>query len=344
MEKGHKVIVVVAYDKYGLELEKICTKVIYTKIHRGAFSLISDFKLIVTLKNLYNNYDPLIVHHFNAKPVILGSIAAKLSLANVKVINTITGLGHAFIKSIILKFVVIIAYKISLKMSSEIVFQNDDDYKFFKRKKLVPINLGLFIPGAGVNLKKFLPKKKYNKNINVYFIGRLIWQKGFKEFLEISISIKKNYNNVFFHVVGEIDSKHPDSIDLNELKKYEKNNVIQYHGYKNNMNKVYQNADIVLFLSYREGFPRVVLEASASGIPSIGFKVPGVKEAIIDNETGFLVNFKDLDAIYKKLELLIKDKALRKKLGDRARKIAEEKFSLVKITDQYLDLYKNLGL
>ncbi len=342
-DKGYHIVVVVSHDEYGEKLTKICDKVIYTNIQRGGFSLASDYKFYQNLKKIYKFYQPILVQHYNSKPVILGSLAARNMHPQVRIVNTITGLGHAFIKSKILEIFVSFGYLFALKCCSEVVFQNQDDMNLFKKKKLIPKETGIYIPGSGVNLKKFTPQhRKDNNVVNVYFIGRLIWQKGLREFLQVAEEIKKEYFNVHFYIVGEIDKNHPDSIDLKEFKKFQENNIVTYEGYKRNIQKVYANADLILFLSYREGFPRVVLEASASEVPTIGFNVPGVKEAIIDGKTGFLVDMNDFELLISKVVILIKNKSLRKTFGINARKFIGKNFSISKITEQYINLYKSL--
>ena len=345
MTDGYEVIVIVAKDEYGTKLEKVCSQVIYIPIYRGGFSFLKDYSFYKLLKEIYKIYKPILIQHYNAKPVILGSLAAKKNSPNSVIVNTITGLGHAFIKSKALQLLASVGYKKALKNTSKIVFQNQDDMKLFIKRKFVLGKLCTYIPGSGVDIDKFMPvNHEPTEELRVYFIGRLIWQKGLQEFLDIAERIKQDCNNVSFHIVGEIDSIHPDSISMEKLKYYENNGIVVYEGYQYDMRKVYRRADLILFPSHREGFPRVILEASASGVPSVGFNVAGVKEAIINDKTGFLVCFNDKESLFEKTISLLNDNKKRNEFGKNARKMVEENYSLDKITSLYINLYKEIGL
>ena len=172
-------------------------------------------------------------------------------------------------------------------------------------------------------------------------IGRVLWQKGAFEYCLIAEKMSKKISNCKFYWAGEIDSIHPDSVNKNWI---ESNQNISFLGKVKDIPALLENTDILLFPSYREGLPRAIMEASASGIPSIGYDVPGVREVIIDNHTGFLVPFGDLGKLESTTEKLISDMKLRKLYGLNAYKFAHENFDINFVLRSYMELYFKLGL
>ena len=147
------------------------------------------------------------------------------------------------------------------------------------------------------------------------------------DFVYIAEKIKEKYDKVNFFLVGREDFQNPSAIKINILKKYEDNNTILIREDVKEMLNIYSNSDIICFPSFREGLPKALLEASACKIPMVAYDVPGSREIVKNNETGFLVSFRDKESMIEKLILLIENKELRNKFGNQAREMVINNYS-----------------
>lgn len=171
--------------------------------------------------------------------------------------------------------------------------------------------------GIGVDLVKFnnidIEKKKNEQQYNLLYVGRLIEDKGVRDAIEVFRSLLNNGNNVTLTLVGDIYLSNPSSLskcDIEELKN-EFGGKIHFSGYSDNVVEWYRNSDVLLLPSFREGFPVCVMEASASGIPSFGYKVPGMSDAVKNNVNGRLVSFRDVNALSEAVEESLDQDTLR---------------------------------
>ena len=342
--QGYKIVILTKISGNIEILNSNNIKIFNIEFERRFFSPLKDFKAFLKILFLYILYKPDLVHSFNAKPVIFSSLVKFIFIfSNSIFINTITGLGHAFIKgNKYIKKIILYCYKFSNFISNHFIFQNHDDLQLLFEEKAINKKKSSVILGSGIDLKKFKQKKVYqNKKINILMIGRVLWQKGAFEYCLIAEKISKKFSNCQFSWAGEIDSFHPDSVNQNWI---ESNKYISFLGIVKDIPKLLENTDILVFPSYREGLPRAIMEASASGIPSIGFDVPGVREVIINKHTGFLVPFRDLDKLESCTERLISDIQLRKLYGLNAYNFAHENFDINFVVRSYMELYFKLGL
>ncbi len=344
LDAGYTVVIATAEDEESRYIEECGAVLEEVSFNRGGLAPLMDYKAFYRLKSIFRKYRPILVHNFHAKPVILGSIAARSILKdNVKIINTITGLGHAFIKGGITSKLAGIGYKLALQRSDITIFQNSDDFDLFIGKKWSSKEKSILIPSSGVDIKKFSYKVRNAKknNIKIIMLGRLIKQKGIPEFIKIAENITRDFPSVKFLLAGEEDLIHPDAVTKEWVESHDS---VKYIGRLSNVIPLLENADILLFPSYREGVPRVILESAATGLPTVAFDVPGVREAVVNNETGFLVPFKDIELMQKKLVNLIKDNELRVSMGRKARLYMENKFDYKKVEEQYIRIYQKCGL
>jgi len=293
-------------------------------------------------------------HNFTIKPCIFATLAQKL--AGVKNIYcTITGLGSAFEKRSLLRNMAIFLYKFSLKFSNRVFFQNPDDKLLFLKLKIIKGEKAKVILGSGVDLKEFSPSninqekfinlkkelgiKDRERKIVVSLISRMLWNKGIGEFVEAVKVLKKKYPYLECLLVGPIDRENPSKIKEATIKKWEKEKIIKYLGERKEIKEIIAISDIIVFPSYREGVPRILLEAGAMEKPLIATYVPGCKEVVKNNENGFLVEPKNSQQLAEKIEILIKNKNLREKFGKRSREIVEKKFNVEKVVRETIELY-----
>lgn len=314
--------------------------------HRGGFSPWTDLKAYQRLRTIYKKWRPRLIHSFHAKPNILCALAARKALGNsVKVVNSVTGLGHAFISSGITAGLAGTGYRLAKDCTDMTIFQNRDDLALFLAKRWVDKERANLIPGSGVDVKRFPlidRRGRGNKPPVVVMLGRLLRQKGIPEFVETARRIRSIWPQVEFLLAGEEDPKHPDSVSAQWI---EEQGWVSYLGRLSDVLPLLTKADVLLFPSYyREGVPRAVLEAAATGLPAIGFDVPGVREAVRDGVTGFLVPEKELDVLSQKVSELLHNKEKRLAMGWAARQLVEEAFDIRIIQEQYIKTYRELNI
>ena len=272
-----------------------------------------------------------------------GGIAARLLKIPVRV-SSISGLGYVFISSGVgsrfLKFLISILYRIALKGSKAVIFQNiTDSEKFLKLGAIIPEQMVL-IRGSGVNLKSYIVKKEPDENLVVMFVARLLIDKGISEFVAAAQLLKPIQPEIRMVLVGDIDPDNRKSITHEQLNLWVDSGLIEYWGYSKNIPETMSKANIIVLPSYREGLPKSLIEAAACGRSVITTNVPGCRDAIEHNKTGLLVPAKTVrplaDAIFK----LINNIDLRHEFAVNGRKLAEESFDIECVIKKHLDIYE----
>ncbi len=348
LDRGFNVVLITADDKYARALVSIGCELEVVRFNRGGLSIVSDIISFIQLIKLYRLHKPVLVHQFHAKPVILGGIAARMALgAKGQVVSTITGLGHAFISGGLIRELASIGYRISLPLSSRVVFQNTDDLRLFESKNWVRKNKARLIVSSGVDCQRYINASKNETlpiNTQVLLVGRLLWQKGIGEFVEAARTLKDKFPNVDFLIAGEEDYVHPDSVPKEYIEKAVDEGVIKYLGFVDDIENKLALASLFVLPSYREGVPRVVLEAAAAGVPSVGADVPGTREVIIHGKTGLLVPVKDVASLVSAIEQLLDNEVLRKEMGKQARENVWQEFDFSIVTEKHIALYRELGV
>ncbi|MDR0166271.1 glycosyltransferase family 4 protein, partial [Enterobacter ludwigii] len=262
----------------------------------------------------------------------------------VKVVNNIAGLGTAFINEGMKKKLLSNLYKISQKRADFVFFQNNEDHNYFVKEKIVCEAKTKRILGSGVNLEFFKPTKiTKEEHIKFLLVARLIEQKGIRLYAEAAKIIKEKYPHVKFSLLGPIITNNPFAIDEREINNWEELGVVEYLGHSDNVAEVLIGYDCVVLPSfYREGVPKSLLEAAASGKIIITTDNIGCRDAVIDGVTGFLCKPKSLEslleAFYKVLQL---DYNSFIKMKIDARKLAQEKFDENIIIEEYLKTASN---
>ena len=211
ISNGFKVVIATADDEESRELCRMGAILEPTLFYRGGMNFFDDLKAFVRLYQIYRRWQPALIHQFHGKPVIFGSIAAKLALGkNASIVNTITGLGNAFIEGGIIKTLAGWGYAIALPKNTHTIFQNHDDYNLFLEENWVAPLHSTVIAGSGVDINHFSlvdENKKAQRPPVVLLLARLLNQKGIPEFVEIAKSIRKQLPDARFLIAGEVDIK-----------------------------------------------------------------------------------------------------------------------------------------
>ena len=346
MEKDWRVVVATTPDPNISRLEEAGVIVEAVEFHRGGFSISKDAGALLRLFSLYRRYQPTLVHHFNAKPVILGTAAARIA-PRAKVVNTITGLGHAFIKGGPAKPLVSAGYRMSIRRADATIFQNRDDLKLFVAQHWVRSRDARLIVSSGIDTTRFQPLppgSNTQPEQRVLMVGRLIWQKGVREFIEMAKVLHERFPSVCFQLAGEWDPSHPDAVDRCFVDDAVESGHVEFLGFRTDLDRLLPETTVFVLPSYREGAPRVMLEAAACGVPVVAFDVPGCREAVLDNKTGFLVPRQHASALTEAVAKLLADDTLRAGFGREGRAFVEQHFDTVRVTAAHVELYRELGI
>jgi glycosyltransferase involved in cell wall biosynthesis len=329
----------------------------YYPLNRKA-NPISDVIALIRLFFIFRRLKPDLVHAFDTKPCVWARIAARLAGVPV-VIGTLPGLGSLYVNESFINRLIRSVYqvlqKIACGISNLTIFQNKDDAAQFIKDKIVSPQKVMVIPGSGVSTDQFAQTqvsesaKAALKNelqiqpgkIVISMVSRIIKTKGVFEFLESAREINGCYSNVYFLLVGPVDNESLDRLSDSELEQLKQ--VTNWIGPRRDIATILAVSDIfVLPSAYREGIPRVLLEAASMGLPIITTDSPGCREVADNDVNGFLVPLYDAAALSKAMARLVEDPELRQRFGQISRQRAVEEFDSVKIANRTRAKYQQL--
>jgi glycosyltransferase involved in cell wall biosynthesis len=347
VESGHTVFAYSVDDGRRAALEALGVIWRELPLYRGGFHPTRDLRLLKALVHHYRGDRLELVQHFHAKPMVFGSIAARQAGVG-SVVNTVTGLGESLPESGPRAWTSGLAYRIAGRLADRTVFQNSDDRALFLSRCLVVPGLDRLIVSSGVDIERFVPPGNGHASEppRILFMSRLLHAKGVAEFVEAARRVKRSLaREVRFELAGEWDSSHPDAVTAGELDAMNHDQAIHFVGYQGEPDLWLRGAAVFVCPSYyREGVPRTILEANASGVPVIGVDAPGIRDAIRDGVNGFLVPPRDAGAITDRLLRLLTDPELAGRMMRDARTEAENRFDIAVVTRQYEAMYAELGV
>lgn len=297
------------------------------------------------LVRLYRRIRPDVVHHVAMKPILYGSLAAWLTGVPV-VINAFAGLGYIFTDERIrvLRWMVKTALRSVVRLGrSMVLVQNRDDQQRLMREGIVSISRTRVIAGSGVDVRAFSPGPAPSGVPLVLLPARMLWDKGIGEFVEAARALKRKGCSARFVLVGRRDEHNPAAIPAARLSDWVTEGTVEWWGHRDDMPAVYHAASLVVLPSYREGLPKALLEAAASGKAMIATDVPGCRDVVRHHENGLLVPAKSWRALAEAIERLLEDPHRREAMGTRARALAEKEWAGHVITEQVLGLYRELS-
>lgn len=345
-EAGWDVTIVTADTGKLKDIEAKGLKTVNLPMSRSGKNILEELGTLRFLRRLYEKEKPDVVHHVGMKTILWGTLAAKF--AKVKgVVNAISGLGGFFAEDNqgLLSKVMPKVLKFSHNRKNLLcIFQNDDDWGLYVKNGIIKHEQGRFIKGSGVSLEEFcFTPEPADGKIRVILTARMIVEKGIFLLTEAAERLRKKYeDNVEFLLVGGLDD-HPGAITKEQLDAVCDGKYIQWLGYRTDVCDLLKSCHIVAFPSYyMEGLPKSLIEADAIGRPVITSNSVGCKETVIDGETGFLIQPKDVDALTEKLDLLLNDAELRQQMGKKAREYAEKYFDIEVVKQRHLDIYNEL--
>lgn len=348
VKQGWQVTVAAEDTGRASEIEPDGIRFVDFPFSRSGTNPLQELKTLKNFYKLYKDLQPDVVHHITLKPVIYGSFVARI-LSVKGVLNAVSGLGYNFtegrsgiVPGIMLK---IMRFGFARKNVS-IIFQNNEDYQELKELKVLDFSNNIvFIKGSGVNLDIFKPRDVLMKcdKIKILLPTRMLWDKGVREVKEASDILKEKYGDkITFVLSGLADEENRAGVPLSYLNDWQDGDYVQWIGYQNDMVAIYQDADIVLLPSYREGMPKTLIEACAMGKPIITTEAIGCKECVDEGINGFKVPVKSSKDLAQGIIKMIENDTLREEMGKQSRLKAIKEFNQKDVIAKHLDLYTKL--
>lgn len=315
-------------------------------LKRKSINPICNMRSFLQLLILTKKIKPKIIHLITIKPILLGGIAARLNRVPALVI-AVSGMGFVYIATGIAaklrRKLVGFLYRIVFTHTNlKVIFQNKDDQKILANTTKLPLSKSILIPGSGVALDTYQAKPLPTGMPRIVMACRLLVDKGVREFITAAHLVKQSGYDAHFMLVGECDFGNPTSLTETELKELTSDDHVEYCGHQTNMPDILANAHIVVLPSYREGLPKVLIEAAACGRAVVTTDVPGCRDAIEPNISGLLVPVHDANALANAIKRLLDDPEYCAQLGEAGRRLAERKFDIHKIVAQQLSIYSEM--
>lgn len=341
VERGHKVTAIAPAASSDLlaKLTEMGVEYRNVALSRTGLNPLSDLKTLFLLMGLFREVKPDVILSYTIKPVIYGSLAARL--AGVPAIySMITGLGYAFAAgnkdrkwvAQVAKFL----YRFAIKTNKRVFFQNPDDRDFFVEAKILTyIDQAVLINGSGVDLQHFGFTPVADGMPSFLLIARLIKDKGIAEYAEAARLVKRRYPTAQFRLLGPLDSN-PSAISLEQINAWESEGILTYLGEASDVRPALSGCSVYVLPSYAEGTPRTVLEAMSMGRAVITTDAPGCRETVINGVNGFLVPVRDATALARAMFSFIEKPEMIASMGRAGRQIAVEKYDVHKVNSTIL--------
>ena len=346
---GYDVSIIAPQDNFSAKL--VAEGFNFHHIYTNNYSTnpFNDLRTLFQLVKIYrkNKFD--FIFHYTIKPNIYGTLAARW--CKIPSIAITTGLGRLFsFNNKVVKFLSSKLYQVAAKYSQQIWFLNQSDLDSFIDRGITTRKKAFLLPSEGIDTQKFKPKESYyvneKKQLFFLFAGRVIWDKGVKEFVEAAKIIKKNYKNITFQILGFIDPSNPNAVPYKDIQEWQKRNIISYLGETEDVRPFLEDCSCLVFPSfYNEGISRILLEAAAMGKPIITTDNVGCRDVVKDNYNGFICKIKDKNDLVRNLLKFISLTFRKQELmGLNGRKVVLSNFNeeqIIKIYVGYLSNYFN---
>lgn len=317
-------------------------------LSRSGNTVLGELACLFAIWKLLRKIKPDVIHLVTIKPVLYGGIASRFTSVK-KVVAAVSGLGTLFLaqgmKAELKRKLGAGLYRLALRSKkTTVILQNPDDRQLLMELGAVKPEQTVLIRGSGVDLSsyQFFPEALDGIPV-VTFAARLLFDKGLAEYVAAVQLLNSRGVEATYQIVGDIDLGNPTSATEKDIKAWDVIPNLSVLGYQQDMAAVFKGSNIVVLPSYREGLPKVLIEAAACGRAVITTDVPGCRDAIEANKTGLLVPAKNSIELANAIEQLVLDSALRARMGTAGRKLAEEAFSIDQVIEQHLSIYQQVS-
>jgi glycosyltransferase involved in cell wall biosynthesis len=338
-ETGTRVIALVPDMDYARQLAELDVEVAPIRLRSHDLNPLSDVTSYRDIRRQLAVHNPEIIFNFTIKPVIYGSIAAKRKGVR-EIYSMIPGLGYIFSENtsatLLLRAVVLSLYRLSLKHNRKVFFQNISDYEYFREKRIVAKNQAVLVSGSGVDLTAFSNAKEKDAFPLILMATRLLRHKGVSEYVEAARAINRSGPVARFVLAGPLEHSRA-GVSPDYLRQVEEEGVVEYVGEVDDIRPWLGRAWAVVLPSYyREGMPRILVEALAMGKPVITTDLPGCRDLVAEGENGFLVAPHSVDGLIAAVRRVVADPGLVERFGKTSRRMAEGRYDVAKVTDSII--------
>lgn len=346
-EAGHDVAVATRISTHREIIEQAGIRVVPLRcMNRSSLNILRELASLLELHAIYRRERPDLVHHVALKPVIYGSMAARLTGIRARV-NALGGLGFVFLSqkrlARVLRPLLAAAFRFIFNDSrSRLILQNEDDLAVVTEKAGVDGRKVHLIRGAGVDLKRYAVQPPPAGTPIVMLASRMLWDKGVGEFVEAARILKAQGMDARFVLVGEPDAGNPTSVPEDVLRKWDASGDVEWWGYRSDMPETLSSASVVCLPSYYEGTPKVLLEAMSCARPIVTTDTPGCRDLVRSGKNGLKVKPKDSEDLAMAMKSLLLDAAMRREMGIAGRRIAEEEYGLARVIAETMAVYQDL--
>ncbi|MBU1249212.1 MAG: glycosyltransferase family 4 protein [Proteobacteria bacterium] len=340
---GHEVITLAPPDDPTVrgQLAELGVGFKTIRLSRRGVNPLRDFITMQDIRARLAEIKPDLVLSYTIKPVIYGSLAARLEGVKLAY-SMVTGLGSSFegkgwIGRLIFGMVEGL-YRIGLKRNRCVFFQNTDDEAFFRKLQLIgPQTRSVITAGSGVDLNHYAQAPLPEGPPTFLLIARLLKAKGIAEFAEAARLVKAEPSEARFHLVGPLEEGSGGG-DERDLSRWRSEKLVDWFGLAEDVRPRLAEASVFVLPSYYgEGLPRTALEAAATGRAVITTDHPGCREAVVHGETGLLVPVRDPQALAEAMKRFINEPGLVESMGRAGRALAEQRFDVNKVNRMILE-------
>jgi glycosyltransferase involved in cell wall biosynthesis len=259
----------------------------------------------------------------------------------------VTGLGYLFatgsLSARLRRALLVRGLRFARHPNLRVVVQNDEDGELLLHEGIIQKDQLAWIRGSGVDLDRFRARPEPPGPPLVVLCARLVWQKGVQEFVDAAAALHREGCGLRFALIGEPDPGNPLAVPRDRLQGWAEAGLVEWWGHREDVPAVFAAASVVCLPStYREGVPKVLLEAAAAGRPIITTDVPGCRDVVSDGVNGLLVAPGSASSLADALRRLARDPVLRARLGRAGRVRAEREFGVERVVEATLNLYQEL--
>lgn len=343
---GFDVAVACPADELASDITSMGMRHFDIPLWRAGMSPLRELRTLRGLVGVFRAFKPDLAHLITAKPALHGGIASRLS--RTPSITAVTGLGNLFTRddwrAHLLQSVLLWLYRFALRRrENHFIFQNSDDREIFATYGLLDRSEVTTLPGSGVDLAEIKPEPMPAGAPLVLMPSRMLADKGVREFAEAARMLKSKGVVARFMLLGDVDPDNPTSLSLEELEALSRQGDVVWQPHRNDIGAALAEATVVALPSYREGFPKSLVDAAAAGRAMVTTDVPGCRDAVIAGKTGILCRPRDAKSLAGALEHLLRHPALCTQMGAAARADAVDRFDVRTITERHLELYRRFA-
>jgi glycosyltransferase involved in cell wall biosynthesis len=352
-EAGYDVVGASAPGPYVDQLRDLGVRHVPLRHATRSMAPLQDLAALRELSRLFRELEPDIVHTHNPKPGVYGRIAARIAKVPA-VVNTVHGLYAQPTDRWARRAVVYNLERIAARCSDAELLQNVEDLPVL-RSLGIP-DEKLHVLGNGIDLGRFDPAAvdptaraalraewgTADDAIVCGVVGRLVWEKGYREVFEAATLLRDRVPELQFVVVGPTDDAKGNALTPADLEAARATGNVRIVGGHDDMPACYAAFDVYALASYREGFPRSAMEAAAMGLPVVATDIRGCRQVVDDGRTGRLVPARDAPALGAAIEELVSDRETRRRMGAAAHDKAAKEFDQQRCIDLTLGVYEEL--